>query len=110
MGERRRIGRLFCCGECAYGRRFLCSTKRQASSMTVRPAARAFSAEAACVMPCWSQRTLAPMAMAESATGGTSSERRKTSTMSTGSRMSSRRAQDLTPRTSDSLGLTGMIL
>ena len=61
-----------------------CSILMQRSSTTSRPASRARAADSGSEMPSCIQITFAPSAMASSTTGGTSSGRRKMSTISSG--------------------------
>ena len=65
-------------------RRRRCSIAVQRSMTTSRPAAAAIRAASQLTTPSWSHRQRAPTATASSAWGTHSSERRKTSTMSTG--------------------------
>src|SRR5438046_3220422 len=80
-----------------------------ASSITTSPAARAFSAASSFSIPSCIQTALAPTRIALSTTGGTSSARRNTFTMSIFSGTSSSRAYDFSPSTSVSFGFTGII-
>ena len=82
----------------------------QRSITTDKPASAASRAASQFTTPSWSHRQRAPVATASSAWGSTSSERRKTSTMSNGpveSTASRRVRNDDIPSTLETLGLTG---
>jgi hypothetical protein len=89
--------------------RLLCSTIKHESSTTTNPPARAFSAAPTFSIPNCIHKTFAPILIADSATAGTSSALRNTSTISTGSGTSSNRAYAFSPKTSVSFGFTGII-
>src|SRR4029077_2181325 len=75
-----------------------CSILQQRSMTTSRPAPRAILAPSSLITPSWSHRTLALIFTAWRAMSGASAEGRKTSTISTGRSISSRRAKTRSPR------------
>ena len=76
----------------------------------VQAAARAFAAAPSCTTPSCIQTAFAPTAIAASTTGGTSSERRNTSTTSIGPGAASSVGQQRSPSTCSTSGFTGMIV